>query len=265
MTGSTPSSSPSSSPSRSRRGRGRTVAAVAVLAAAAVTAAFALTLDDSDHREEKTGEPAAVTGSAAPAPADEGLLALARRDASDPLAVGRPDAPVVLIEYSDFQCPFCGRFARETKPELLRSYVDKGTLRIEWRNFPIFGEESEQAALAGWAAGRQQKFWEFHDVAYGKPRERNTGAFGAENLVAMAREAGIADIERFQADMASDEARSAVREDQEEGYTLGVTSTPAFLVNGRPILGAQPTETFEEAVETAAKTAKTKTAKGDGR
>ncbi|WP_328563242.1 DsbA family protein [Streptomyces coelicoflavus] len=257
MTASTGSTeSTGSTPSPSRRNRRRTVGAVAVLAAAAVTAAFALTLDGSDAREEKAGEPAAVTGSADPAPADAGLLALARRDGSDPLAVGRADAPVVLIEYSDFQCPFCGRFARETKPELLRSYVDKGILRIEWRNFPIFGEESERAALAGWAAGRQKKFWEFHDVAYGKPRERNTGAFDAENVIAMAREAGIADIERFQADMASDEARSAVRADQEEGYTLGVTSTPAFLVNGKPILGAQPTDTFEEAVESAAKTAK---------
>ncbi|WP_134651260.1 thioredoxin domain-containing protein [Streptomyces sp. H23] len=240
-----------STPSPSRRNRRRTVTAAAVLTAAAVTAAFALTLDGSD-REEKAGEPAAVTGSAVPAPADESLLALARRDASDPLAVGRADAPVVLIEYSDFQCPFCGRFARTTKPELLRSYVDEGILRIEWRNFPIFGEESEQAALAGWAAGRQKKFWEFHDVAYGKPRERNSGAFDAENLIAMAREAGVADIERFQADMTSDQARSAVRADQEEGYNLGVTSTPAFLVNGKPILGAQPTATFEEAVETAA-------------
>ncbi|GAA2291910.1 thioredoxin domain-containing protein [Streptomyces atrovirens] len=244
-----------STPSSSRRSRRRTVAATAVLAAAVVTAAFALTLDDADNRNEKAGEPAAVTESVAPAPADEGLLALARRDTSDPLALGRADAPVVMIEYSDFQCPFCGRFARETKPELLRSYVDKGILRIEWRNFPIFGEESEQAALAGWAAGQQKKFWEFHDVAYGKPRERNAGDFGAEKLIAMAREAGIADIERFQADMASDKARSAVRKDQEEGYSLGVTSTPAFLVNGRPILGAQPTDAFEEAVETAAKAA----------
>ncbi|MFE2461762.1 DsbA family protein [Streptomyces sp. NPDC059402] len=251
MTGST-----GSTPSPSRRTRRRTVTAAAVLTAAAVTAAFALTLDGSDDREEKAGEPAAVTGSAAPAPADESLLALARRDASDPLAVGRADAPVVLIEYSDFQCPFCGRFARTTKPELLRSYVDKGILRIEWRNFPIFGEESERAALAGWAAGRQKKFWEFHDVAYGKPRARNSGAFDAENIIAMAREAGVADIERFQADMASDQARSAVRADQEEGYNLGVTSTPAFLVNGKPILGAQPTDTFEEAVETAADTAR---------
>ncbi|CAL9615364.1 hypothetical protein SUDANB58_05727 [Streptomyces sp. enrichment culture] len=241
--------------SSSRRSRRRTISAVAVLAAAAVTATFALTLDDSSNHNETAGEPAVVTESTVPAPADDSLLALARRDPSDPLALGRADAPVVMIEYSDFQCPFCGRFARETKPELLRSYVNKGVLRIEWRNFPIFGEESEQAALAGWAAGRQKKFWEFHDVAYGKPRERNAGDFSAEKLITMAREAGITDIERFRADMASDQARNAMQKDQEEGYILGVTSTPAFLVNGRPILGAQPTAAFEEAVETAAKAA----------
>ncbi|WP_326696592.1 DsbA family protein [Streptomyces sp. NBC_01754] len=244
-----------STPSSSHRTRRRTIAAAAVLAAAAVTGAFALTLDGSGNRDETAGRPAVATESAAPTPADESLLALARRDPSDALAVGRADAPVVMIEYSDFQCPFCGRFARETEPELLSSYVDKGVLRIEWRNFPVFGEESEQAALAGWAAGRQKKFWEFHEVAYGKPRERDTGAFSAEKLVAMAREAGITDIGRFQADMASDEARSAVRKDQEEGFDLGVTSTPAFLINGRPILGAQPTATFREAVEAAAKVA----------
>lgn len=168
---SSPSSSPSptSSPSSpSRRARRKTYAAGALLLAAAATAAFALTLDDSDDERDRgaRGATPVESGSAAPAPADESLLALARRDASDALAVGRADAPVVMIEYSDFQCPFCGRFARETKPELLRRYVDEGILRIEWRNFPVFGEESQRAALAGWAAGRQKKFWEFHDVVY---------------------------------------------------------------------------------------------------
>ncbi|MEV7784262.1 thioredoxin domain-containing protein [Streptomyces sp. NPDC088106] len=242
-------------PSSSRRARRRT-AAVGVLVAAAVTAAFALTLDDSAHRDDTPDPSAVVTGSAVPPPADDSLLALARRDPSDALAVGRADAPVVMIEYSDFQCPFCRQFAQNTEPELLRSYVDRGVLRIEWRNFPVFGEESEQAALAGWAAGQQGRFWEFHDVAYGEPRERNAGEFSEEKLTGMAREAGITDIGRFQADMASDKARSAVREDQEEGFRLGVTSTPAFLINGRPVLGAQPVATFTEAVETAAKAAK---------
>ncbi|MEV8289532.1 DsbA family protein [Streptomyces niveus] len=240
----------------SRRPDRRRIIAGAVLVAAAATAAFALTLGGSDDGDSPARDPAAAVETGAPAPADERLPALARRDASDTLAVGRADAPVVMIEYSDFQCPFCGQFARETKPELMRSYVDKGILRIEWRNFPLFGEESEQAALAGWAAGRQKKFWEFHDVAYAEKRERNTGEFSEDRLVAMARTAGVPDIERFRTDLASEKARGALGRDQEEGYGLGVTSTPAFLVNGTPILGAQPAETFHEAVKAAAKAAK---------
>lgn len=233
----------------------RRIIAGAVLVAAVATAAFALTLGGDDGDDTSARGPAAVVETAEPTPADERLLALARRDASDTLAVGRADAPVVMIEYSDFQCPFCGQFARETKPELMRSYVDKGILRIEWRNFPLFGEESEQAALAGWAAGRQKKFWEFHDVAYAEKRERNTGEFSDDRLVAMARTAGVPDIARFKADLASEKARGALGRDREEGYALGVTSTPAFLVNGTPILGAQPAETFHDAIKAAAKAA----------
>ncbi len=95
-----------------------------------------------------------------------------------------------------------------------------------------------------------------HKVAYGEPRERNQGEFSQDRLVSMAREAGIADLDRFRSDRASDEARRAVSKDQEEGYGLGVTSTPAFLINGRPILGAQPTATFEQAIDAAAKAAR---------
>ncbi|GAA3381328.1 thioredoxin domain-containing protein [Streptomyces sannanensis] len=243
------------STSTPRRSRRRTIAAAAVLVVAAATAVFALTLDDSGDRDRAAREPVTVAESSSPEAADDSLLALARRDPADALAIGHADAPVVMIEYSDFQCPFCGEFARTTKPELLRSYVDKGVLRMEWRNFPIFGEESQQAAQAAWAAGQQKKFWEFHDVAYGKPRDRNSGEFSSDKLLAMAREAGVKDMDRFQADMASDKARNAVQQDRNEGYNLGVTSTPAFLINGRPILGAQPTATFKEAIEAAAKAA----------
>ncbi|MFI5661784.1 DsbA family protein [Streptomyces sp. NPDC051684] len=230
-----------------------------VFVAAAATATFALTMNgDADStRKAARDKPsaAASVSTPSPAPADDGLLALARRDASDALAVGRADAPVVLIEYADFQCPFCGQFARETGPELLRRYVDKGVLRIEWHNFPVFGKESEQAALAGWAAGRQKKFWPFYDTAFGKPRERNAGEFSTEKLVAMAREAGVPDLDRFRSDMAGAAARKAVSHDQDEGYQLGVTSTPAFLVNGRPVLGAQPLKTFVSTIEAAEKEA----------
>lgn len=187
---------------------------------------------------------------AAPAtdPAAE-LKALARRESGDKLAVGRADAPVVLIEYSDFKCGYCGKFARDTEPELVKKYVQDGTLRIEWRNFPIFGAESEAAAKAAWAAGQQDRFDAFHAAAYaGGSKEKG---FAEPRLVELAREAGVPDLERFKADMAGEQAAAALRKDQEEGYRIGVTSTPSFLLNGRPIAGAQPLDTFTAAIAKA--------------
>ncbi|GLF96529.1 DsbA family protein [Streptomyces yaizuensis] len=177
------------------------------------------------------------------------LAKLARRDAKDPLAVGRADAPVVMIEYADFKCGYCGKFARDTEPELIEKYVEDGVLRIEWRNFPIFGAESENAARAAWAAGRQGRFWQFHSAAYAEGAKEK--GFGKDRVRALAEEAGVKDLDRFARDLDSDAAKAAVREDQEEAYELGASSTPSFLVNGRPIAGAQPMATFTEAIEAA--------------
>lgn len=185
---------------------------------------------------------------------ERALLALARRDADDGSAVGRADAPVVMIEYADFQCAYCGKFARDTHPQLMK-YVQDGTLRIEWRSFPIFGEESTAAARAGYAAAQQGRFWEFYGIAFAKERKLNSGAFAPGKLEKMAREAGVPDLGRFRTDMESKAAKDAIDRDSQEGYAIGVTSTPAFLVNTQPILGAQPLEVFEAAIEQARSTA----------
>ncbi|WP_432071496.1 thioredoxin domain-containing protein [Streptomyces wuyuanensis] len=186
------------------------------------------------------------------------LEKLARRDAGDPLALGRADAPVVMVEYADFKCGYCGKFARDTEPALIRKYVEKGVLRIEWRNFPIFGEESEAAARAAWAAGQQGRFWQFHKAAYADGAKEK--GFGAQRLEELATEAGVKDLARFTRDADGEEARQAVARDQEEGYGLGATSTPSFVVNGRPIAGAQPARTFVDAIEAARKAVTTEPA-----
>ncbi|MGA5044021.1 DsbA family protein [Streptomyces arboris] len=183
------------------------------------------------------------------------LAKLARRDADDKLAVGRADAPVVLIEYADFKCGYCGKFARDTEPELIKEYVEDGTLRIEWRNFPIFGEESENAARGAWAAGQQNRFWEFHAAAYAEGAKEK--GFAKDRVKALAQEAGVKDLARFMKDLDGEAARAAVAKDQEQAYGIGATSTPSFLINGRPIAGAQPKEAFTQAIETAAEQAKT--------
>ncbi|MFF1381125.1 DsbA family protein [Streptomyces sp. NPDC058308] len=204
----------------------------------------------------------AAAGAAPSADAQNGvypeLEKLARRDAGDPLAQGRADAPVVMVEYADFKCGFCGKFARDTEPGLVKKYVDEGTLRIEWRNFPIFGKDSERAARGAWAAGRQDRFWQFHEAAYAEGSKEK--GFGDDRLKEIARKAGVKDVDRFMKDADSDAAGSAVRKDQEEAYGLGAASTPSFLINGRPVSGAQPDEVFHQAIEAAAANAKPGTA-----
>lgn len=223
-----------------------TLAAVAVLIAALALGVVS-TLTGGADRAPATSPPSAST--APSADSSEGPEA-ARREAGDPRAVGRADAPVVMVEYSDFQCPFCGKFARDVRPELM-GQVEAGALRIEWRDFPIFGAESEAAARAGYAAGLQGRFWEFHDVAFGKERKRDSGGFATGKLVEMARAAGVPDLERFRLDMTLDPAVEALRRDRAEGFELGVPSTPAFLINGKPLLGAQPLEVFEHEIRAA--------------
>lgn len=194
--------------------------------------------------------PAAVTATAQEPELRRELARLARRDAGDKLAQGRADAPVVLIEYADFQCGYCGKFARDTEPELVKRYVDDGILRIEWRNFPLFGEASEAAARASWAAGQQDRFWAFHRAAYAEGAKEK--GFGRDRLRALAQQAGVKDLGRFERDAGSAAAAEAVRADREQAYGIGATSTPSFLINGRPVAGAQPTAVFTQAIEAAA-------------
>ena len=184
----------------------------------------------------------------------EVLEMLERRQEGDPLALGDVDAPVVMIEWADVQCPFCGSFARDTKPALMDRYVEAGILRIEWRDFPVLGPESQTAALAGRAAAEQDAFWELHDEIYAEDRDRNAGALTEDALIAMADDLGL-DADRFADDLGDATHEQDIATDLEFAQQLGITGTPAFLINGQLLIGGQPTETFARAVEQAAEEA----------
>ncbi|GAA3112047.1 DsbA family protein [Streptomyces rectiviolaceus] len=253
--------SASSKPSTSSTSSKKNIAIGAGVALAALllgAASYSATRPDEPSSVTAKEEPAADVSADPQAGVYPELAKLARRDAKDPLAQGRADAPVVLIEYADFKCGYCGKFARDTEPDLVKKYVKDGTLRIEWRNFPIFGADSESAARGAWAAGKQGRFWQFHAAAYAEGSKEK--GFGGDRLKELAKEAGVKDIGRFSDDAGSAAAKAAVKKDQEEAYGLGATSTPSFLVNGRPISGAQPDEVFDQAIEQAASAA----ASGDG-
>ncbi|MFD5868880.1 DsbA family protein [Corynebacterium sp. NPDC060344] len=180
---------------------------------------------------------------------DEGLSFLARRDEGDPMAIGPVDAPVVLINYSDWRCPFCAKFARDIEPALVSDYVETGKLRIEWRDMPIFGDESMIGARAGRAAAEQGKFHEFHEVVMAAAPERGHANLTEQTLMGFAEQAGIPDLEKFRGDMTSERFDEAINKDAEEGALYGVNSTPTFIVGKRAIVGAQPLEQFREAIE----------------
>ncbi len=180
------------------------------------------------------------------------LAALARRQGGDPTARGSVDAPVVMVAYSDFQCPFCGKFARDTEPALVRKYVEPGILRIEWRDFPYLGTESKLAAHAARAAALQNRFWDYHDALYAHQFPPNSGHLTTGYLTRLASRVGL-DVPRFRKDMAGRLVDKLVRRDFDEGLTAGVTGTPLFLVNGRPVIGAQPLAEFERVIDQAAK------------
>jgi len=245
---------PRSGASRARRGepaapRTSLLAPLIALAVVLVVAAVALVHNLTGPDGDADGGPVAeVSG---PAEADSGLAALARRIPDDPLAQGDVDAPVVLVMWSDYQCPFCGKFARETEPELVDRYVSDGVLRLEWRDFPYLGDQSQLTAQAARAAGQQGQYWEFHDAVYGLELTPQSGELTTERLTSIAADLGL-NTGRFAADMTAQTTVDAVAADFAEGQSLGITGTPTFLVNSTPIVGAQPLDAFSSAIEDAA-------------
>ncbi len=225
------------------------IAAVAVLALGIMLFSSL----SSDGGEDSAADVSASGAEQGQAPA-ETWEKLVRRTPDDPMARGEVDAPVVMVAYSEFQCPFCGKFARDTEPTLVEKYVEDGTLRIEWRDFPYLGPESMTAAEGGRAAAEQDRFWEFQEEMYADQLPPNSGRLDESYLVDVAERAGL-DVDQFREDLASDSIGRDIKQDFAEGQAIGVTGTPAFIINGVPVIGAQPTEVFEETIDEAAEDA----------
>ena len=161
--------------------------------------------------------------------------------ATDP-AVGPASAPVTLVEFSDFQCPFCQR-VEPTLKRLRQTYGDK--LRIVWKDFPLtqIHPQAFKAGEAGHCAGEQGKFWEYHDHLFG-----NQQALQPADLKKHAADLGL-DAASFGACLDSSKYGERVRDGVSQGTALGVNSTPTIFINGRRLSGAQPYEVFVAAID----------------
>lgn len=181
---------------------------------------------------------------------EQARMAAARRIPGDPLALGNPTAPVAIVEWADFQCPFCRSFTEDVAPALIKQYVDTGKARLEWRDYAFLGPESTAAAVAARAAGRQGKFWAYHDKLYAEQHPENSGALTSAYLLDLARRVGL-DPARFSADVADPALAREVAADQAEGDKLGVNGTPAFLINGALSNGADELATYQRTIDAA--------------
>lgn len=177
----------------------------------------------------------------------------------DDNAMGDPNAPITITEYSDYQCPYCRRFWEDTEQQLADAYVATGQVRFVYRSFGMFiGAESQAAAEAAYCAGAQGKFWEMHDTIFTNQTGENVGAYSNRKLDAFAESIGL-DMDAFNSCMNSNEFASRVLQDGTDGIAAGVQATPSFVisyvVNGetktRLIEGAQGFDAFQAEINAA--------------
>ncbi|MDA9101378.1 DsbA family protein [Omnitrophica bacterium] len=178
---------------------------------------------------------------AAAAPKKEGLVVFDDLDGRP--SAGDPNAPVTLVEFSDFHCPFCSRLTPTIK-KLMENYP--GKIRRVWRHYPLpMHKGSERTHAASECAFEQGGFWEYHDKLFDKTGNYRTD----EALIGLAEETGL-DVPQFRECLESDKYLETVRKDIAKGAVAGVRGTPATFINGKLVSGARPYAVFEYEVET---------------
>src|SRR3989344_3104502 len=171
--------------------------------------------------------------------------------ADDDPVLGAANAPVTIIEFSDFQCPYCRQFWRDTLPQIKANYIDKGLVKLVYRDFPLSNihPSAQAAAEAGECAQSQGKFWEFHDAVFAAQDEQSAGtvAFTADDVKSWGAEVGL--VAAFNECVDSGSNRAEVLKDFQDGAKAGVGGTPTFFVNGIAVEGALPYTQFQQLLD----------------
>jgi protein-disulfide isomerase len=192
----------------------------------------------------------AEQGGPQPEPAEAPAGKLRFRDAGS-FAMGADNAPVTLVEFADYQCPFCKKFHDASLPELKTKYIDTGKVRYVVRDLPLsFHAQAMPTALASRCAGAQGKFWPVFEALFSTP------TLGADTARNAAMSAGV-DVPKFEQCLKDPTVKAAIEHDLSEAQRLGVDGTPGFLIatrrgdeyEGTLLLGAQPASVFAQKID----------------
>lgn len=162
--------------------------------------------------------------------------------------LGNPNAPVKIIEFSDFQCPFCRKLYFESFKKIKEEYIDKGLVVFYYRDFAFLGPESLQASLASKCAREQNKFWEYVDILFKNQAGENVGSFSKENLIKFAEKLNL-DKEKFEKCLNEGKYMNEIQQDLQAAQKLGVRGTPYLIINNDIVEGAYPYEYIKSIIE----------------
>lgn len=190
------------------------------------------------------GTPTGGAFAGAPSPS-AGITDMKALADDDPF-MGKEDAPVTVVEFSDYECPFCARFYSQTLGQIKSQYIDTGKVKFVYRDFPLgFHQQAEPAAIAANCAGKQKKYFEFHDKIF-----ENGGAAGKSSADykrwAQELKLDVAQWEKCQSDPAISQE---IKKDIRDGSAAGVSGTPGFIINGKLLSGAQPFGAFQQVID----------------
>lgn len=166
-------------------------------------------------------------------------------------AKGDKDAPVTVVEFTDYQCPFCSQFFEQSYPQIMSEYVDTGKVRYVTRDLPLsFHANAENAALAARCAGDQNKYFEMHDELFKTQAAWSELSDPKAEFSKAASTVGL-NASAFASCYDSGEHRSAIADDLALAAQMGASGTPTFFINGAKLVGAQPIASFKQAIDTA--------------
>jgi protein-disulfide isomerase len=167
--------------------------------------------------------------------------------------LGSMDAPITIIEYGDYQCSNCQRFATQIKPLIVENYINTGQVKLVFKDFTIYGNDSVNGAMAVYCAGEQNRFWELHDYIYENQDAVNSGWLSINNIKKFASEVGL-DMQQFNTCFDERKYNQQVTENFEQGKSIGITGTPTFIIinsndETKIVPGAQPYTVFKQVLD----------------
>lgn len=192
-------------------------------------------------------------------PGDHSPEKTAEFDYSSMPVLGDPNAPIKIVEYADYQCPYCKDFNVDVKPELVKKYVETGQAAIYYADLIVLDgkgiEDSNRSALAAHSVYHQDpdSFWKFNDALFRDQGKEQTGWATADFLVNLAKTEGLpVDLDKLRSDMENKTYQQEIDDSLNQADKLNVESTPTFFINGKQFTGGLDIRDFDKAIEEAA-------------